>query len=249
METEHQRGGDFPSTHWSTVVSARQMDSTSGQAALGRFIDRYRRPLLVHLRWRFQAFDDQAEDWLHSFVEKRILKKEILRQADQNRGRFRAFLLTALDHFVLDELRHSTRISRDPEGGLMSLDELDADAKIPEATSDDDPFDHAWAQAVLAETTTRLREYYHSKGRADIWGVFQAGLLEPILGEEAAPTWDELAQRFGYVSARQASNGLITAKRMFKQILGVVIAEYAPGQGAVVEEVRELNARLVGRKT
>jgi RNA polymerase sigma-70 factor (ECF subfamily) len=245
VENESQRSdNDFPSTHWSTVAAAGRSESSPGHAAMERLVDRYRWPLLKHLRWRFQVSGDQAEDWLHSFIEKRVLKKAILSQADQQKGRFRTFLLTALDRFVQDELRFSTRMSRVPEGGLVSMEVVDTEGRIPEAEPKDDPFDHAWAQAVLAEAMERLREFYRAKNRADLWGVFETGFVEPILNETVAPSMEELARRLGYASARQASNGLITAKRMFKQMLGVVIAEYAQGQGAVVEEIRELRERL-----
>jgi DNA-directed RNA polymerase specialized sigma24 family protein len=249
VRQEDRDAGVFPSTHWSTVTAAGWTGSLAGQSALGRVIERYRRPLLLHLCWRFQASTDQAEDWLHSFVEKRILKKEILRQAEQQRGRFRTFLLTALDHFVRDELRHATRISRVPSGGLISLDDLEADPSPCQASSQGDPFDCAWMQTVLAEALDRLREFYLCKGRHDLWGVFTSGLVEPMLSETPAPSMEILAERCGFSSARQASNGLTTAKRMFKQILGAIIAEYARDQGAVAEEIKELGERLTAYKS
>jgi hypothetical protein len=234
----------FPSTHWSTVCVAGGAQLEARLEALERLLERYRGPLIAHLRWRFHAEDDQAEDWLHGFVEKRILEKELLLRADREKGRFRTFLLTALDHFVQDDLRRRTRSTRSPQGGLVSLEELETQSMAVPGPDPGDPFEPLWIRTVLAQTTERLRSFYLTKGRSDLWGLFEAGLLEPILDDTEAPSLDEMARRFHFRSARQASNGLITAKRMFRRILALVVAEYVADSSLVSEEIRELVDKL-----
>ena len=43
-----------------------------------------------------------SEDWLHAFVEKKVLEQHILKTAQKERGRFRTFLLNALKDGQID---------------------------------------------------------------------------------------------------------------------------------------------------
>jgi RNA polymerase sigma-70 factor (ECF subfamily) len=63
----------------------------------------------------------------------RLLERDILSRASPQRGRFRSFLLTTLQHFLADE--HDRAVARKRGAGqpLISLDELDAEARYSTA--------------------------------------------------------------------------------------------------------------------
>jgi RNA polymerase sigma-70 factor (ECF subfamily) len=235
----------FPVTHWSAILAAGRPEDVAGAEALNRLLELYQHPLLAHLHWKFDCTDEQAEDWLQSFVERKVLGRTLLRNARKDRGRFRTFLLNALDNFVIDELRVKARQRRRPEGGFVSVERL-TDAEQGTTGPASDPFDVAWARRVLSQAVDRMKGHYESRGRVDLWGVFAEGCLTPILDDVAAPSMADLASRFGFQSAAQASNALVTTKRMFRQTIESVVAEYASNGEETDEEIRYLTAILSG---
>ena len=79
---------------------------------------------------------------------------------------------------------------------------------------------------------------------ADVWGVFECRLLAPMLdGAEPMP-YEALVERFALRSPAQASNVLITGKRMFERALRAVVGEYAADEAEVDEEIAELRQIL-----
>lgn len=246
-----ERADAFPATHWATVFLAGRPEETAGWEALGRLLKKYQRPLLAHLRWRFHVDEDQAQDWFQSFVEKKILERHLLRNVRQEGcRRFRSFVCEALDNFVKDKIRYDNRECRKPKGGFVSLGELAEEEgeeiqAAPITTAD--PLDVAWAREVVALAETTLHQTYKAKGRNDLWGVFHDGFVQPARNETDPPSMSELAQRFGFQSATEASNRLGTSKKAFGQSLKSVVSEYVkdPEDQAEVEaEIRDLMAIL-----
>ena len=238
----HNAVGTFPPTHWTSIYLASDPAGNAGREALDRLLARYRQPLLMHLASRFNVPPHEAEDWFQAFAEKRILEKNLLKSARKDLGKFRTFLLNALDYFVTDELRRGYREKRRPPGGFVPADSL-ATTDEPASRPAADPGDVAWARSVLDRAVARLREFYLAKGRDDLWGAFDLGMLRPILEGHPPPTMAVLAHQFGFDSEAQASNALTTVKREFRKKLREIIEEYEPGTTAE-EEIRELMAIL-----
>jgi hypothetical protein len=235
----------YPTTIWSEVERAGQPSGTGASiAALERLLKNYYRPLQTHLAVKFRVNEDHAADWLQEFVCRKVLLGELLATASRARGRFRTFLLNALDNFVLSEQRRQNAQIRCPAGGLVSIEEA-AFGEIPELpTPKERSFDLEWARTVLARVVTRMEGECQDKGRLDRWGVFKARLLDPMLDGADVPGYEDLVARFGFQSPAEASNALITAKRQFDRLLREVVAEYA-GEGADVEaEIVELRRAL-----
>lgn len=234
----------YPSTHWSLVYLATQAEQQAGEGALNRLLTRYYPPLLAHLQFRFRLPHERAQDLLQAFLERKVLARQILGRADRSRGRFRTFLLNALDNFVKDELRAGECSRRQPAGGLVSLEEAPDTPDPASAARVTDPFEREWALMVLDEAERETRAFYESKGRHDTWGVFHDGVLAPLRDGVARPDDAELARRHGFESARQASNAIVTAKREFGKILRAVVSRYAADEADVDAELRELKAAL-----
>src|ERR1044072_1839210 len=114
----------LPSTHWSAITAASQTRQEKGREALDRLLTRYQPALLAHLGFKFRATEDAARDLLQSFVAEKILEKELLAQAKPTRGRFRTFLLNALDNCVVSQRRREQAQKRSPGGDVLSVDEL-----------------------------------------------------------------------------------------------------------------------------
>ena len=80
--------------------------------------------------------------------------------------------------------------------------------------------------------------------RIDLWEVFEARMLEPLFHNADPEPYEQLARRLNTSSTAQASNLLVTCKRMFGRIVRDVVSEYTCSEGDVEEEIRDLFAAL-----
>lgn len=235
-----QTSGAFPSTHWSIVAKAAAASTPENARALSELLRRYRSPLVAHVGLRFPATFEDAEDLVHSFIEKKVLQKDLIQQANQQRGRFRTFLLESLDNFVRDQFRRQQRQKRKAE--TVPLHEL-ADQEHPQLGSDaTESFDRNWVRAVIEQALERMKKECHVKGRANLWDVFEARLLRPVFEGSPPPHYRQLIQQFGFRSPIEAGNMLTTAKRMFHRNLRSVVGEYVVDPRDIEQELRELQA-------
>jgi hypothetical protein len=231
----------FPSTHWSIVVDAGQDEMLARRAALERFLVRYTDALKTHLIWHKRVDPHVAEDLIQGFLVSRVLEANLIARADQQRGRFRSYLLTSLDRYVANEYRHA-RAKKRSHGQLFDLDEA-ANATDGQATPAKN-FDLVWAQEVLRQAVQRMREHCERVARPELWGIFEARVLAPTMEHVEPAPYEELIARYELRSLEQATNRLATAKRAFARALRSVIAEYEADDAAIDAEIAELRGIL-----
>jgi len=245
MASEPSASSIFPRTDWAELGKAAEAEPIS----LDRLVRLYWQPLKIFLMATFPGLKEQADTLLQDFAEDKLLQEGWLGKADRNRGRFRDFLKTSLRNFVLNRLK--LKGVKDPP---ISLEELEREPAEPEAAAE--AFDLAWARTVLAETLRRMEADCKNPGadqprRGRIWELFRLRLLEPILNGAAEPPYLELMDRCGLKSPSEASNTLLSAKRIFKGHVNQVIKEYARQDAAAAAEVSALEdflARLAKRR-
>ncbi len=95
------RGARFRTTRWTQVCKAGNLDTPSAERALAELCESYWYPLYAFVRRRGYSAED-GEDLTQAFIAQ-LLEKDYLQRACPERGRFRSFLLTALDHFLANE--------------------------------------------------------------------------------------------------------------------------------------------------
>ncbi|MGA3179422.1 MAG: hypothetical protein ABSF38_03660 [Verrucomicrobiota bacterium] len=233
MPDETPASSIFPRTDWAELGKAAEAD----EARLDRLIRAYWEPLRIFLLATFPALKDQADLLLQDFAEDKILKKGWLQRADHNRGKFRDFLKTSLRNFVLDRLNRAE--SRRPP---LSLEEMPQE---PAAAAPSDAFDLTWVRTVLARTLREMEADCKDPSadqprRSQIWDMFRLRLLEPVFNDTPPAPYEELIARFGLRSPTDASNLLLSAKRIFKAHLGRVIKDYAEQDAATAAEIQAL---------
>jgi DNA-directed RNA polymerase specialized sigma24 family protein len=244
MADDPSKSSLFPRTNWAELGRAAEADT----ASLDRLVRLYWQPLQVFLAATFPGQKNKTDQWLQDFAGDKLIQAGWLRKADQNRGRFRDFLKRSLRNFVLDRLN-----SAEERHAGGSLDAQEQEFAQPEAQAE--AFDLAWVQAVLSETLRRMEADCRQPGtdqprRGQIWELFQVRLLDPIFNDTPPSPYEELIGRFGLKSPTDASNTLLSAKRIFKVHLGKVIREYAGQDAATAAELQELEnflGRLAGR--
>ena len=239
-ESSPGRGSQrFPTTHWSLVGrAAGRAGAGAGKVALGELVRIYLPALRAHLIGPVGIDRDRAEDLLQGFLADKVLEQNVIAAADPGRGKFRTFLLTALERFVIDTHRRQAAAKRTPRGKLLDVDELGHRAASHHTPSH--AFDRAWAGEVLGEVTRRLRAECQNSGRAHLWGIFEARMLQPIIDGAEPPSHDELARKYHLPSPAHSANALTSAKRLFTRTFRAVVAEYARDEAEVDSEIREL---------
>jgi RNA polymerase sigma-70 factor (ECF subfamily) len=248
------RAGLFQTTQWSLIAVAggpagADPDDAAAAArrreAMGVLLHRYLPALRAHLLARGHPAD-AADDLLQGFVADRVIGRDLLAHADRRRGRFRSFLLASLDHFAANARRADRAAKRAPADGRVLA--IDAEAGVDPADDSrlgaTDAFDVAWARAALAEALRRTRADCVGCGRPDLWDVFEARVLAPVLDDADPASYDVLAERHAYGSWKRAANALVTAKRRFAQALRAVVAEHAADEAELDRELAALGAAL-----
>ena len=231
--------GHFPSTHWTLVERAASQEEPVRRPALEEFLRRYLPALRAHVAAWGGLTATLADDLVQGFVCSRLLERNLLARVGREGGRFRTFLLTTLDRYVIDQLR-SERSRRPPAGAAAPPDD-EVPAPVSGASEE---FDAAWARAVVAEAVWLTRKECDGSGRADLWEVFRVRLLGPAFDGADPEPHDALALRVGAGGADRSANLLVTAKRMFRRNLRRAVRDYALGEEDADDELAQLLATL-----
>ena len=225
------------------VARSGDRDRESWTEALGAITLLYRPVLARHLTLHLRVPPDRAEDLVQAFLCEKLLNQNVLRQAAPEKGRFRSFILKVFSNFARDQLRQQQALKRGPASpDAVRLDDL------PELVSGETPpadsLDVLWARQVLARTVERMQGECRSRERQALFGVLEARVLGPVFDDSAPMPYEELVARFGLRSPSEASNLLITAKRMFARTLREVVRETVADDREVETEIRELKRIL-----
>ena len=162
--TEHRRGvaegraRQFATTHWSVVLAAGNRHHPRFGEALSELCTLYWAPVRAFVRRRV-GDESLADDLTQGFFAG-LIEREALAAADQDRGRFRGFLLTSVKFYLNDHWDRERALKRG--GGIppLSIDDRSTGAPPidpPDRTSTpDQEYDRQWAMALLALVRERL---------------------------------------------------------------------------------------------
>lgn len=227
----------FPSTHWSEVARAADIDPQIKRQVLGRLLAAYMPALRAHLVAHKRINSDRADDLLQGFVCDQVVAEDLITRADRMRGRFRSFVLVALDRYVIRVRRHDNARVRCPQSPMFELNE----DELP-ATEDltADVFDLAWAREVVQRAIRKMRDKCVRDGREQVWQVFETCALGPLFDGTEPPPHRVTMQRLGFQSEQQVSNLLVTGKRMLARVLRSIVGEYAQDTDEIESELKDL---------
>lgn len=226
----------FDTTRWSMVVSAGRNDDAS-RDALAYLCQTYRPPVLAYVRAHVREHQE-AEDLTQAFFVY-LLEHRLAARADRARGRFRAFLLTSLKHFLSSERE---RASAQRRGGRAQRLPAAVMELIPEASpGPEQAFEQEWARTVLREAVRRLKEEAHASDRAEMFTALRPYLAEgPVDGD-----YDTIADRLG-MRRNTVAVAVHRLRARLQEIVREVIADTADGKAEVDEELRRMRGTLTG---
>jgi RNA polymerase sigma-70 factor (ECF subfamily) len=235
------QAGQFASTRWSLVAAAGQRDSPEGEAALAALCRLYWYPLYAYARRRLPQAQD-AQDLTQEFFA-RLLDKDYLRQADRERGRFRAFLLTAFKHFLANEHERAHAIKRGGGRTFLPLDFSQGEQRYHQEPSHEATaeslYERGWALTLLEQGLTRLREELAGTGKERLFEC-----LKGTLTVEATPqTYVELAGELG-MTAEALKVAVHRLRRRYGELIRAEIAQTVTTPEEIEEELRDLFAAV-----
>ena len=217
-------------------MAARGADSSEARAALSSLCESYWYPLYAYVRRR-GADPDDACDLTQGFLTS-LLERRDFETLQRERGRFRAFLLASLKHFLSNDT--ARRLAQKRGGGsVLSLTFDDAEGRYrfepAEPATPESLYERRWALTVMERVLASLRSEWEASGRAAEFDDLKACLLgEPPEGGYAA-----LAAKFNSTegAVRTAIHRL---RRKFQTRLRQDIAETVADAGEVDDEVKYL---------
>ena len=207
----------FLTTEWSVIELIRDGSKPSSVALINDLLRKYWKPVYCYLR-RKGYKNEQAKDLTQGFFHEVVLGRSLIEHAEQSRGRFRTFLLTALQQYVAGVHRKQSTQKRMPKGDLVGLDELGPDERLeaPAQFSPEESFNYAWAAQLLDNIMEEVREKCRADGKVLHWQVFHDKVLQPIMNNIEAPSLAEICKRYGVDDASKASNMIVTVNRRFQ---------------------------------
>jgi len=145
------------------VVAARRNATGGTRDALAELCQAYWYPIHKYVCNQGYPAED-AKDLTQEFFA-RLIEKDYVQQADQERGRFRSFLLGAVRHFLGSQRRRDRAQKRGGGQEALPLEAEAADGSYRfEPRTDETPdkiFERHWALTVLERALAGLREVKH----------------------------------------------------------------------------------------
>lgn len=229
----------FVTTCWSLVLAAGQGDDPLATRSLDRLCRTYWYPLYAYLRRRGYGPHD-AEDLIQGFFA-RFLQDESLRRVNQTRGRFRSFLLMALNRFVCDVWDRERALKRGGGERVVSLDDPENEGRYKqEPATNETPeriYERRWALAALEQAMVRLQADFIAAGKERLFGE-----LRTFLADAAGPGgYMEASVRLGMTPGAVAV-AVHRLRQRYRELVRDEIAQTLSTPQDLDEEMRELFA-------
>jgi RNA polymerase sigma-70 factor (ECF subfamily) len=177
------------------VLAARDLGSPQAETALAELCRTYWYPLYGFVRRRGHSPHD-AQDLTQAFFA-RLLEKKYYAQADSERGRFRTFLLAALNHFLADEWDKERCLKRGGGRKTISFDAVSAEERYRLEPLDlwdaAQLYERRWVTTLFEKVLIRLEEQFRDSSQTKLFEV----LKDSLLAQETGASYAMLGLRLG----------------------------------------------------
>ena len=235
----HPRAAQFRTTRWSLVLRAgeEQLSPADERRALEELCRAYWYPLFSFIRRRVYDPTTAADLTQGFFLQ--LLERNSFTVADQQRGRFRTFLLAALEHYLANERASANSLKRGGGVEIVSLDLTVAEGRFAtEPSVEETPeraFDRRWVEVLLGNVLAKLRAEEVAAGERERFDQLKGYLLE---GDQGM-TFAVAAEKLGMTEA--SLKGQVRRLRArFRKALREEVAQTVASQSDVESELRHL---------
>ncbi len=244
----HQPGhtgseGRFETTHWSVVLAAGQTTSPESRGALETLCRKYWYPIYAYTRRRGQNPQD-AMDTVQGFFAV-MLDKHYIRAADQSKGRFRSFLLTALKYHMSHERERARALKRGGGHVIVPLHVDDAEGRYALEPSHnwtpDRIYERRWAITLLDRALERVKGEFVEAGKQKAFDH----LKQHLTGDGSGVAYKQTAAALGTTEGA-VKTAVHRLRKRYRNILRAEIAETLADPANVDEELECLLEALQG---
>jgi RNA polymerase sigma-70 factor (ECF subfamily) len=228
---------------WTVVLKAGSAETTQSRAALEHLCRAYWHPLYCYLRRRGYSTHD-AQDLVQRFFAD-LIEHNPFQRLSPDKGRFRAFLLAALNHFLAGDRDYRHAAKRGGGQPLLSLDDPQAEERylqVPaKSASPEREFDRRWALAVLERALRALAAEQAAAGKQRLYEALRPFLTDDTGHRDYSRAGGEL---------RMAPNVVAVAvhrlRRRYQELVRVEVSETVGAATDVESEMRELLEAMRG---
>jgi RNA polymerase sigma-70 factor (ECF subfamily) len=227
----------FHTTRWTQVLVA-QGDSTRAGTALSDLCAAYYAPVHSYIARTVHDLGDARD--LTQELFSRLLAGGVIGGAEREKGRFRAYLLGAVKHFLSDARdrhRAAKRGAQHEHVSISSATDTSPALELPTkyAHPPDVWFDRQWGMAVLDLALQSLAVEHERQGKLD-----QFQVLKPWLtGDNAAISQANAADRLGQTEGA-VKVAIHRLRKRFRDLVKAEIAETVSTEQEAREELRYL---------
>jgi DNA-directed RNA polymerase specialized sigma24 family protein len=231
----------FHTTHWSLVLLAAGREGRGADDALEALCREYWPPLYSFIRRRGETVAE-AQDLTQEFFA-RLLAKNYLQAADRERGRFRAFLIGSLKHFLANERKAARAQKRGGGKQVFSLDFEAAEAKyLAEPVDERTPeqiYEQQWAVLLIERVLQRVEQEFTSSGKGD---QFQKLRYVLVVGPDT-PGYAAIAADLQTTEAA-VKMAVHRLRKRYRELLREEIGQTVADEAEIEGELKELFAAL-----
>jgi RNA polymerase sigma-70 factor (ECF subfamily) len=235
-EFEAVESHHFVTTHWSVVAAAGREASPTAQAALEILARTYWYPLYAYVR-RKGHDEHAAKDLTQEFFARLFARNDFAR-LDRERGKFRAFLLASLNHFLAKEWRDQTALKRGGGQTVLSLDAAAEGWYLQEPATDETPeklYDRRWAMTILESAATRLRDEFVASDKAEQFDALRIFLSDAT----AAHGYQQAASQLQWTTGAVAT-AVHRLRQRYREMVRQEIAQTVTTPLELEEEMHHL---------
>jgi RNA polymerase sigma factor (sigma-70 family) len=233
----------FLSTRWSVVLAAGRAETTQARQALAALCQTYWYPLYAYVRRQGHDAHD-AQDLTQEFFL-RLLEHHWLAEVSREKGRFRSFLMAAMNHFLANEWDRVRAKKRGGDRQFLPLDAESAETRYrlepADATTPEVIFERRWALTLLDQVMARLQAEFAAEGQAAVFEQLKFALT----GDRSAAPYAELAARL-HQSEGAVKVAVHRLRQRYRDLLRAEIAQTVDGPPEVEAELRHLIRVLSG---
>jgi RNA polymerase sigma factor (sigma-70 family) len=235
----------FQTTNWTLVVQAAGGDSTGARDALATLCGAYWYPVYAFIRRQGYPAAD-AEDLTQGYFT-RFIEKEYVKDLKPEAGRFRAFVLASVRHFLSNERDRERADKRGGGRSSVALDGVNAEERYAlepvDPATPESLFERAWATSVLDRALERLANEAAQGDGSERFDQLKAHLT----GGDDPSTYRDLATAWG-VGESAVRVSVHRLRKRFGRLLREEVAATVSDPADVDGELRHLLAILGGDK-
>lgn len=219
------------------MLAAGQAVSRESRGALEALCRAYWFPVYACVR-RHVFIAEDAQDLTQGFFA-HLLDKEAIGKAHPDRGRFRAFLLTALKNFLANERDKAGAEKRGGGRAALSLDFDSGESRYQiEPSHELTPeklFERRWVLTLLDQVLESLRKELAAEGKEPQFEQLKGG----IVGEMTSERYEQVAAALG-ITAAAAKQAAYRLRKRYRELFRLEVARTVAEDAEVDDEISRL---------